>query len=67
MIAIGTSATVYPAANFPRLVMSNGGILIEVNTHETPLSDAADVALRGPSGEILPRIVERVKTLKAMA
>lgn len=67
MIAIGTSATVYPAANFPRLVMANGGILIEVNTHETPLSNAADVSLRGPSGEILPRIVERIKAMKAIA
>lgn len=56
VIVCGTSATVYPAANFPRMVKANGGAIIEVNPNPTPLSDFADAALRGASGEILPRL-----------
>ena len=58
MIVCGTSATVFPAASFPRIVKENGGVLIEVNPNPTPLSEAADVVLRGPTGELLPRLVE---------
>lgn len=58
MIVCGTSATVYPAANFPRMVKANGGALIEVNPNPTPLSDFADVVLRGASGEVLPRLAQ---------
>ncbi|MCI0841152.1 MAG: hypothetical protein J4N64_05215, partial [Chloroflexi bacterium] len=46
-----------PVANFPRNVKACGGLLIEVNTDETPLSAIADVVLRGPSREVLPHLV----------
>ena len=64
MLSIGTSATVYPAAGFPVEVKEKGGYLIEANPNDTPLSRYSDVVLRGPTGEILPRVVERVKELK---
>lgn len=67
MLAIGTSAAVYPAANFPRHVKASGGILIEVNTDDTPLSSQADVVLRGPSGELLPKLVRRIAEIHGMA
>lgn len=57
MLLIGTSAQVYPAAGFPLEVKRAGGRLIEVNPNETPLTEIADVVLRGPSGESLPRLV----------
>ena len=60
MIVCGTSATVFPAASFPRMVKENGGTLIEVNPNPTPLSDLADVTLRGPTGELLPEVVKRL-------
>lgn len=60
MIVCGTSATVFPAASFPRMVKENGGTLIEVNPNPTPLSDMADVTLRGPTGELLPEVVKRL-------
>ena len=60
MIVCGTSATVYPAANFPRMVKANGGAVIEVNPNPTPLSDFADAVLRGASGEILPKLARLV-------
>lgn len=58
MLVIGTSATVYPAADFPMQVLRRGGAIIEVNVDETPFSAYAAVSLRGPSGELLPRVVD---------
>jgi NAD-dependent protein deacetylase/lipoamidase len=60
MLVIGTSATVYPAADFPLQVLRRGGAIIEVNVDETPFTPYAAVSLRGPSGVLLPRVVERL-------
>lgn len=65
IVVAGTSATVYPAASFPGLVRESGGSVIEANPNETPLTDLADVILRGPTTEALPLIVERLKELKS--
>jgi len=62
MLLIGTSAVVYPAAGFPVDVKSSGGVLIEVNPNETPLTELCDVALRAPAGEALPLIVGKLRT-----
>ncbi|MBI2907798.1 MAG: NAD-dependent deacylase [Chloroflexi bacterium] len=61
MMLIGTSGTVYPAASFPQMVERRGGSLIEVNLYETSLTHMCVAVLRGPSGESLPLLVERVK------
>ncbi len=58
LIVAGTSAVVYPAASLAPLGQSHGARVIEINTEETPLSGSADLCLRGPSGEILPQIIE---------
>jgi len=58
MIVAGTSATVYPAAQFPIEVRQRGGILIEVNPYESELTPICNISLRGPSGEILPQLVD---------
>jgi NAD-dependent deacetylase len=50
MLLIGTSAVVYPAAQFPLDVRRLGGKLIEINPNETPLSALAEVVLRAPAG-----------------
>ena len=63
MLIIGTSAVVYPAASFPLFIKERGGVLIEVNMYDTPLTQECAVMLRGPSGEVLPRLVERVREL----
>ena len=63
MIVAGTSATVYPAAQFPVAIHQRGGDLIEVNPYETELTGFCRHALRGPSGELLPRLVERVRAM----
>jgi NAD-dependent deacetylase len=53
---VGTSAIVYPAAGLPLASKHAGAFLVEVNPEPTPLSDACDLTLRGPAGEILPLI-----------
>jgi NAD-dependent deacetylase len=57
MLLIGTSAVVYPAAQFPVDVKRAGGALIEINPNETPLADMADVVVRANAGDSLPKIV----------
>ena len=63
MLLIGTSAEVYPAAGFPVAVQANGGSLIEFNPHETAISYRCAVVLRAPSGEVLPKMVGRIKAV----
>ena len=48
MLLVGTSAVVYPAAGFPVDVKRSGGLLIEVNPNETPLTEMSDIVLRAP-------------------
>jgi NAD-dependent deacetylase len=49
---------VYPAASLAPLAKRHGARIIEINTEATPLSGEADLCLKGPSGEILPQIIE---------
>jgi NAD-dependent deacetylase len=63
MLVAGTSATVYPAAQFPIAVHQRGGDLIEVNPYESEVTALCRHALRGPAGEVLPEIVSRVRAL----
>jgi len=59
--SVGTSSLVYPAADLPFQALRRGALVVEVNPDATPLSDQADFVLRGPSGEILPQVVEALK------
>lgn len=56
-LVVGTSAVVHPAASVPLATLEGGGELVEVNPEATPLTRHAAVALRGPSGEILPALL----------
>jgi NAD-dependent protein deacetylase/lipoamidase len=64
MLVAGTSATVYPAAQFPVSIHQRGGDLLEVNPYESELTPLCRVVLRGPSGEVLPELVERLRALR---
>jgi len=61
MLSAGTSAFVYPAAGFPQIVKRKGGLLIEIDLYGTPLTQIADVSIRGKFGEVLPELVKSVK------
>jgi NAD-dependent deacetylase len=63
-IVAGTSATVYPAASFPLAVREKGGTLIEVNLYESEMTPLCTMSLRGPSAEILPKLVQATKELR---
>lgn len=65
MLVVGTSATVFPAADFPLDVLRRGGSLVEVNPHESELSPLATISLRGPGGAVLEALVERARRLRA--
>lgn len=66
-MVVGTSAVVYPAAQYPIMAARQGAPLIEVNPEETPLTPLATAVLRGASGEVLPRLREAVLHLRNRA
>ena len=55
-LVVGTSAIVHPAASIPLMTVAAGGLVLEVNPEPTPLTPAARVSLRGPAGELLPKL-----------
>ncbi len=59
-ISVGTSSAVYPAAGYVDMARRRGAFTAEVNREGTPISAWVDVSLRGRSGEVLPRVLERV-------
>lgn len=63
---IGTTAQVYPAAEFPQIAVRRGVPLIEIDPDPTALTAIAAVILRGPAGELLPRLVEAVRERQAV-
>jgi NAD-dependent deacetylase len=62
-LVIGTSAVVYPAAGLVDVARGGGASVIEVNLAATPASRRADACLFGPSGQLLPRLVERLASV----
>lgn len=57
MLLVGTSAVVYPAADFPMQVLRQGGKLIEVNPEQTAVSSYCEIVFRAPAGQVLPSLV----------
>jgi len=57
LLVVGTSAVVYPAASLVTVTRMAKAKVIEVNVEETPISREVDCSLRGPAGEILPRLL----------
>ncbi|MBI4829610.1 MAG: NAD-dependent deacylase [Nitrospinae bacterium] len=59
---IGTAAAVQPAASLVGIAKEHGAMVVEVNVEETPVTHLADVSLRGPSGKILPELVNLLQS-----
>ncbi len=59
-LVVGTSAIVYPAAGLIDAARSAGAGVIEVNIEPTAAAGRGAIRLRGPSGVLLPRLVERL-------
>jgi NAD-dependent deacetylase len=64
-MVVGTSGAVFPAAQLPYVAHQKGALVIEVNPDFTPISEIADIHLRGASGELLPRLIELMAALSA--
>jgi NAD-dependent deacetylase len=63
LLVVGTSAVVHPAASLVPIAKRSrppGATVIEVNLTRTEASALADVGLYGPSGQVLPQLVERL-------
>lgn len=60
MLVVGTSGVVFPAAQLPQMAQEHGAVIIEVNPDPTAAAYTPDVALRRPSGEALPALLERL-------
>lgn len=56
-LAIGSTLSVWPAANVPTLAWRNGARFVIVNDGATDLDHAADVLVSGGAGDVVPRIV----------
>lgn len=61
MLVIGTSGIVQPAAALPYYACSAGAAVIEVNPEPSLITKDVDMFLQGPSGVVLPRLVQAVR------
>lgn len=57
IMVIGTSGVVQPAASLAVRAKNGGAFVVEVNIENTPLSDIADVFLKGKAAETVPLLV----------
>jgi NAD-dependent deacetylase len=57
-LSLGTSSLVQPAASLTQIALEQGAFTVEVNPDETPASGLVDLALRGRTGELLPRLID---------
>ena len=64
LLSVGTSAVVQPAASLPPLAWRTGARVIDVNPVHNAISEIASVWLNGLSGEVLPRVVAALRTLR---
>jgi NAD-dependent deacetylase len=56
-MCVGTSALVQPAASLTTIATRAGAVTIQVNLNPTDIDSAVTHALRGPAGDVLPRLV----------
>jgi NAD-dependent deacetylase len=61
-VVIGSSLVVYPAAHLPLLAKQSGAKLIIINLADTAFDAYADVLIQGKAGEVMQRLIERVKS-----
>jgi NAD-dependent deacetylase len=64
LLLVGTSGTVWPAAELPHVAARAGARVIEVNPAPSELTPLASVFLQGAAGEVLPRLAAAVEERK---
>jgi NAD-dependent deacetylase len=63
MLVVGSTLSVFPAANFPIIAKNSGAILIIINMGKTELDKLADIRIEAKSDEILPKLVHKIKAI----
>jgi NAD-dependent deacetylase len=58
MLAVGSSLSVYPAADLPLVAVRNGARLVIVNDEPTPYDDLADLVVRDRAAQVLADAVD---------
>lgn len=66
-LAVGTSATVYPAAGLIEIAHRAGALVVEVNPEPSALSRLADVRVQAPAAVALPVLEEEVRRCRRTA
>lgn len=59
---LGSSLMVYPAANMPIYAIESGAKLVIINLGTASLDQEASVLINGTVGEVMPKIIEGVKS-----
>ncbi|NHI93991.1 MAG: hypothetical protein EAX96_15995 [Candidatus Lokiarchaeota archaeon] len=62
-LVIGSSLVVTPAAHMPQIAIENGAKLIILNEGKTPFDNVADIRLWDKAGEIMSKVIKRVKEI----
>jgi NAD-dependent deacetylase len=65
LLAVGTTLSVYPIAGVVPVAKRAGARVVIVNGEPTEMDGLADAVLRGPIGELLPRVVSAVSDTTA--
>ncbi len=58
MLVVGTSGQVFPVAQMPYEARQAGACIIDVNPEDSPISQLADIRLKGPGAVELPAVME---------
>lgn len=64
-LLVGSSCRVAPAYSLPLKLIVRGGILVDVNPNGSRLSPLAKRVLKGPSADVLPRLVKAVAACRS--
>lgn len=60
-LVVGSSLVVHPAALMPAYAKEAGARLIIVNIGETPYDSRADILIEGKAGDVMSKMLERVR------
>ncbi|MBM4445772.1 MAG: NAD-dependent deacylase [Chloroflexi bacterium] len=61
-IVIGSTLVVYPAAYMPTYAVESGAKLVIINLTSTPMDSKATACINSKAGEVMVKIVERVRS-----
>ncbi|HET6232243.1 MAG TPA: NAD-dependent deacylase [Longimicrobiaceae bacterium] len=61
ILVVGTSGTVWPAAELPYVAQAAGARIVEINPEPSEVTAAADLFVQAPAGVALPALLARLR------